>query len=87
MEITRLCGASYAKIIVRLNNSKKNNDFVSKMKADSFVVTNKNGMQTEVPYSDVRRAKRQDIPLGAKIGIAAAIFIGGTFLVGSLLKN
>lgn len=72
--ITRLGTGRDARVEVQLRDKTKLKGYVSQIKVNSFfVVDDRTGTETEVPYPQTRQVKGHNLSTGAKIAIAAGI--------------
>jgi hypothetical protein len=82
--IEKLGAGEQAKIKVTLKDKSKIEGSISRIGEDSFSVT-KNGQTTEIEYSEVKKAKGNNLSTGAKIGIGVGI--GLAILVIAVIAN
>jgi hypothetical protein len=69
-----------AHVSVKLRDGTKLKGYITEAGDDRFVVVDnvdkKSGASTDVPYPQVRQVKGNNLSTGAKIAVAAAVFIG-----------
>jgi hypothetical protein len=70
-----------ALVRVELRDKTKLEGYVSEAGPDGFVITDKAGVATAVPYPQVVRAKGNNLSTGAKIGIGVGIAAGVFLLI------
>ncbi|HEX8282383.1 MAG TPA: hypothetical protein VF588_03470 [Pyrinomonadaceae bacterium] len=70
-----------ALVRVELRDKTKLEGYVSEAGAESFVITNKAGVATVVPYPQVRKAQGNNLSTGAKIAIGAGVAAAVVLLV------
>ena len=80
INIAKLGTGKDTKINVKLKDGTKLKGYISEINENNFVVTNnRSGVSTEVPYSNAKQVKGNNLSTGAKIaigvGIAAAVLI------------
>ncbi|MGH9949586.1 MAG: hypothetical protein ACRD6X_20630 [Pyrinomonadaceae bacterium] len=76
-EITRLGTGPDARVSVKLKDGTKVKGYVTEIKSDSFLMKNeKPGMTMEVPYSQVKQVKGNNLSTGATIAIAVGVIVG-----------
>ncbi len=80
-QLARLGTGPDARVRVELRDKTRLEGYVSEAGADSFVVTDKTGETTTVPYPQVRKAQGNNLSTGAKIAIGAGIGAGVTLLI------
>ena len=84
--IGKLGTGEQAKVKLTLKDKSKIEGYVSRAGEDSFTVVNsKTGQTTEVEYSQVKKAKGNNLSTGAKIAIGVGI--GLAILVIAVLAN
>ena len=76
-----------ARVEVKLQNKTKLTGYVTEATADSFVITDKTGATTTVPYNDVNRVRGHNLSTGAHIAIGIGIGIGICFIVIAIIVN
>jgi hypothetical protein len=80
--VAKLGAGAETRISVKLRNKTKLSGYISRVGAESFVITDlKTGAETEVAYPDVRQAKGNNLSTGATIAIVAGVAVGVTLLV------
>ena len=71
-QLAKLGTGKDAVVRVELQDKTRLEGYVSEAGPESFVVTNKAGVATTVPYPQVVKAKGNNLSTGAKIAIGAA---------------
>ena len=80
--ITKLGTGTDAKIQVKLKDGTKLKGYVNQINENSFVVVNENAVTpTEIPYSQIRQVKGNNLSTGAKIAIGVAIAVVVIFIL------
>ena len=72
-QLAKLGTGKEALVRVELRDRTKLEGFVSEAGPEGFVVTNKAGVATAVPYPQVGKVKGHNLSTGAKIGIGIGI--------------
>ena len=81
-EVTKLGVGTEAKVEVKLKDGTKLKGYVSNIGEESFSVMNeKTGAITEVPYSNAKQVKGNNLSTGVKIAIGVGILIAVSFLI------
>jgi hypothetical protein len=80
-QLAKLGTGSDARIKLELRDKTKLAGFVSEVGADTFAVTDREGNTTTVEYSQVSRAKGNNLSTGAKVAIGVGIGAGVTLLI------
>lgn len=70
-----------AKVKIEMKDKTIIKGFVSTIENDSFTLTDKNGAATKIDYSQVKKADRDGLSKGVKIGIWAGVGVGATILL------
>jgi hypothetical protein len=74
-DVTSLGTGADAKIEVKLHDKTKLKGYITEVKTDSFVLMNdKTGATNEVPYSQAKQVKGNNLSTGAKVAIGFGIF-------------
>ena len=74
-EITKLGTGPDARISVKLWDNTKLSGYVKATDEEGFVVVDKTGAATKVPYSQAKKIKGNNLNTGVVIGLAAVAFI------------
>jgi hypothetical protein len=80
-QLAKLGTGPDARVKLELRDKTKLEGYVSEAGADSFVVTDKTGAATAVPYPQVGKAQGNNLSTGAKIAIGVGIGAGITLLI------
>jgi hypothetical protein len=80
-QLAKLGTGPDARVKVELRDKTRLEGFVSRAGADGFVVTDREGKATAVPYPQVRKARGNNLSTGAKIAIGVGIGAGVTLLI------
>ena len=80
-QLAKLGTGPAARIRLELRDKTKLEGFVSEAGADSFVVTDKTGNATTVPYPQVRKAQGNNLSTNAKIAIGVGIGVAVTLII------
>jgi len=80
-QLAKLGTGPDARIKVELRDKTRLEGFVSETSAEGFVVTDREGGATTVPYPQVRKAQGNNLSTGAKIAIGVGIGAGVTLLI------
>ena len=80
-QLAKLGTGSDARIKLELRDKTKLEGFVSEAGADTFAVTDRAGKTSTVEYSQVSKAKGQNLSTGAKIAIGIGIGAAVTVLI------
>lgn len=80
--IAKLGTGKDAQVEIKLRDKTKLKGYVSEIKENSFVVVDdKTGNAAEVPYSNAKQVKGNNLSTGVKIAIGAAILVGVVVLI------
>jgi hypothetical protein len=85
--VTKLGSGPDAKVEVKLKDGRKLKGYVSQINEDGFVVIDKTGVSTEIPYPQTKQVKGHNLSTGVKIGIGIGIAILVLVLVGYALGS
>ncbi len=80
-QLAKLGTGKDAVVRLELRDKTRLEGYVSEAGAESFVITNKAGVATTVPYPQVIKAKGNNLSTGAKIGIGIGIGVGVFLLI------
>ena len=80
-ELAKLGTGKDARVKIELRDKTKLEGYLSDASDSSFVVTDKAGNSTTVPYPQVKKAQGNNLSTGAKIGIGIGIGVGLTVLI------
>ncbi|MGH9945787.1 MAG: hypothetical protein ACRD6X_01140 [Pyrinomonadaceae bacterium] len=81
--ITKLGTGPNAKVEVKLYDKTKIKGYISQITDDGFVVVDSNSnLQTEVPYSNAKQVRGNNLSTGVKILIGVGIIIAAAILIG-----
>ena len=80
-KLARLGTGPDARVKLELRDKTKLEGYVGEAGPDGFVVVNKAGVATAVPYPQVSKAKGNNLSTGAKIAIGVGIGAGVTLLI------
>jgi hypothetical protein len=80
-ELAKLGTGKDARVKLKLHDKTKLEGYISEAGDSSFVVTDKTGNSTTVPYPQVKTAQGNNLSTGAKIAIGIGIGVGLTILV------
>jgi hypothetical protein len=72
-QLVKLGTGKDALVRLELRDKSKLEGYISEAGAESFVVTNRDGKTTTVPYPQVRKAQGNNLSTGAKIAIGAGV--------------
>lgn len=70
-----------ARVKLELRDKTKLEGYISEAGQESFVVVNKAGIATMVPYPQIKKAQGNNLSTGAKIAIGIGIGAGITLLI------
>lgn len=81
-EISKLGSGSDARVEVKLRDKTKLKGYVSQINENSFVLVNeKTGTPTEVPYTQTKQVKGNNLSTGVKIAIGVGILVAVIVLI------
>lgn len=80
-QVAKLGTGRGALVKVELRDKTRLEGYVSEAGAESFVVTDKAGVATTVPYPQVGKARGNNLSTGAKIAIGVGVGVGVFLLV------
>ncbi|HEY0169792.1 MAG TPA: hypothetical protein VGB98_01980 [Pyrinomonadaceae bacterium] len=80
-QLAKLGTGKDAVVRLELRDKTRLEGYVSEAGPESFVVTDKAGVATTVPYPQVGKAKGNNLSTGAKIGIGVGIGVGVFLLI------
>lgn len=81
--VNKLGTGKDARVAVKLLDGTKVKGYVSEIMPESFVVTNKEtGMKTEIPYSQAKQVKGNNLSTGVKIAIGIGIVVILLIIIG-----
>lgn len=80
-KLVKLGTGKDARVKLELRDKTKLEGYISETGDSSFVVTDKTGVATTVPYPQVKKAQGNNLSTGAKIAIGAGIGAGITLLI------
>jgi hypothetical protein len=80
-QLAKLGTGSDARVRLELRDKTKLEGYISEAGPEGFVVVNKAGVATTVPYPQVKKAQGNNLSSGAKIAIGVGIGVGVTLLI------
>ena len=80
--ISKLGTGTDARVEVKLRNKTKLKGYISQINENSFVVVEENTkISTEVPYSQAKQVKGNNLSNGAKLAIGIGLLVGFTVIL------
>ena len=80
--INKLGTGTDARVEVKLRNKTKLKGYISQINENSFVVVEENtNISTEVPYSQAKQVKGNNLSNGAKLAIGIGLLVGFTVIL------
>ena len=80
-ELSKLGTGKDARVKLELRDKTKLEGYLSEVGDSSFVVTDKTGNSTTVPYPQVKKAQGNNLSTGAKIAIGVSIGAAVTLII------
>ena len=86
-QLAKLGTGSDARVKLELRDKTRLEGYISEASPEGFVVVNKAGVATTVPYPQVKKAQGNNLSTGAKIAIGVGIGAGITILILFLIAS
>ena len=86
-QLAKLGTGSDARVKLELRDKTRLEGYINEAGPEGFVVVNKAGVATTVPYPQVKKAQGNNLSTGAKIAIGVGIGAGITILILFLIAS